>query len=506
MSRIEKRRILMVERKKQKKERLKAQAELRAKQAIEGFSSKGPETPDNAKCEYKTEAEQLEARQETAKDYLKVLQRNLPSLLIQLSEVTDYRNPKKIKHKVAVILLFGIFWFVLQKSSRRQANEELTNPVFLDNMRIFFPDLESLPHHDTVNRFLSKMNINELENILAGLIRDFIRSKKFRNYLIDNHVPIAIDGTQKHCYKFLWSEKCLEREVKEKSQYYCYTLEASLVFHNGMVLPLATEFLDFMQGDEGRDKQDCETNGFKRLAKKIKTFFPRLKVILLIDGLYATGPVMQICREYGWQFMITLKDDSLPSVWEEFNALKDFDSNQDNRHGRRWGNRRQKFIWVNDIGYLYDQMRKEQIVHVVVCEEEWEEVDNSAQIITQAKKFAWISSESLHRRNLHERCNLGARHRWGIENGGFLVEKRYGYQYEHTFSYTWNAMIGFHLLMRIGHLINVLAQYSHLLKFFWKKKGSVAFIKFLDETLRIVRLNQEWLRKCLAENYQVRYA
>ena len=203
MSRIEKRRILMVERKKQKKERLKAQAELRAKQAIEGFSSKGPDTPDNAKCEYKTEAEQLEARRETAKDYLKVLQRNLPSLLIQLSEVTDYRNPKKIKHKVAVILLFGIFWFILQKSSRRQANEELTNPVFVDNMRIFFPDLESLPHHDTVNRFLSKININELENILAGLIRDFIRSKKFRNYLIDNHVPIAIDGTQKHYYKFL---------------------------------------------------------------------------------------------------------------------------------------------------------------------------------------------------------------------------------------------------------------------------------------------------------------
>ena len=115
MSRIEKRRILMVERKEQKKERLKAQAKLRGKQAIEGFSNKRSDTPDNAKCEYETEAEQLEARQQAVKDYLKVLQRNLPSLLIRLSEVTDYRNPKKIKHKVAVILLFGIFWFILQK-------------------------------------------------------------------------------------------------------------------------------------------------------------------------------------------------------------------------------------------------------------------------------------------------------------------------------------------------------------------------------------------------------
>jgi hypothetical protein len=505
MSRIEKRCILMAERKKQKKARLRAQAQLRQEQAVEGLSHRGHHSPDNAKCEYKTETEEKQARQETAKDYLKVWQRNLPFLLIRLAEVTDYRNPKKIKHKVAVILLFGIFWFVLQKSSRRQANEELTNPIFLDNMRIFFPDLESLPHHDTVNRFLSMIAINELEIILAGLIRDFIRSKKFQNYLIQKHVPIAIDGTQKHCYKFLWAEECLERKIQEKSQYYCYTLEASLVFHNGMVLPLATEFLDFMQGDEGRDKQDCETNGFKRLAKRIKTFFPRLKVILLIDGLYATGPVMQICREYGWQFMITLKDDSLRSVWEEFNALKDFDAHQDNRHCRRWGNRRQRFIWVNDICYVYDQMKKEQVVHVVVCEEEWKEVDEMAQIITRHKKFAWISSDPLHWQDLHERCNLGARYRWGIENGGFLVEKRYGYQYEHPFSFHWNAMKGFHLLMRIGHLINVLAQYSHLLKALWKKKGAGAFIKFLDETLRIIRLNLVWLKKCLAENYQVRY-
>ena len=178
MSRIEKRRILIAERKKQKKARLRAQAQLRQEQAVEGLSHRGYHTPDNTKCEYKTQTEEKQARQQVAKDYLKVWQKNLPFLLIRLADVTDYRNPKKIKHKVAVILLFGIFWFVLQKSSRRQANEELTNPIFLDNMRIFFPDLESLPHHDTVNRFLSMIAINELETILAGLIRDFIRSKK----------------------------------------------------------------------------------------------------------------------------------------------------------------------------------------------------------------------------------------------------------------------------------------------------------------------------------------
>jgi hypothetical protein len=86
---------------------------------------------------------------------------------------------------VAIILLLGIFWFVFQKSSRRQANEELTNPIFLENMRLFFPELESLPHHTGVNRFLCMVDINQLEDVLVGFIKDFIRSKKFQNYLID---------------------------------------------------------------------------------------------------------------------------------------------------------------------------------------------------------------------------------------------------------------------------------------------------------------------------------
>ena len=505
MTRMQRRRIQMAERKEQKKAHLKAQAELRRKQAIEGLRGTRHITADNAKCEYQTHSEEIEARQEMVKDYCRVLQKSLPGLLIRLSKVKDYRNPKKTKHKVAVILLLGIFWFVFQKSSRRQANEELTNPTFLENMRLFFPELESLPHHDTVNRFLCMIDINQLEDVLASIIKDFIRSKKFQNYLIDKCVPIAIDGTQKHTYDFLWSEECLERTRNEKTRYYCYTLEASLVFQNGIILPLFTEFLDFMQGDELRNKQDCEVNAFKRLAEKIKAYFPRLKIILLIDGIYANGPVMEICRKYKWQFMIVLKDDSLPCVWEEFNALKNFDDNRNNRHSRKWGNRRQRFIWVNDICHVYDQMRKEEIVHIVVCEEEWEEVSENAQIITQHKKFAWISSEPLNRLNLHQRCNLGGRSRWVIENGGFLVEKRHGYQYEHAFSFNWNAMRGFHILMRIGHLINVLAQYSTLLRSLCIKKGFNAFIKFMDETFRLFRLNLEWIRNCLAENYQVRY-
>ena len=44
-------------------------------------------------------------------------------------------------------------------------------------------------------------------------------------------------------------------------------------------------------------------------------------------------------------------------------------------------------------------------------------------MVQKTTRYAWISSAPRSPENVHERCNLGARHRWGIEEG-ILVEKR----------------------------------------------------------------------------------
>ena len=88
-------------------------------------------------------------------------------------------------------------------------------------------------------------------------------------------------------------------------------------------------------------KQDRETKAFHRLAARLKAAFPRLPVLLLLDGLYPTGPVMTRCPTYHWQFMIVLQDGSLPSVWEEFHSLLPLQ--QDNEKQQNWGDRQQHF-------------------------------------------------------------------------------------------------------------------------------------------------------------------
>ena len=117
----------------------------------------------------------------------------------------------------------------------------------------------------------------------------------------------------------------------------------------------------------------------------------------------------------------------------------------------------------------------------MVCTEQWQAVDENAQIVTKTSKHAWLSSRPLNRHNVHERCNLAARYRWGIESC-ILVEKHQGYAYEHSFAKDWNAMRGYHYLMRIAHLLNTLARYSTALAGAFREMGIQAFTRFVRTT------------------------
>jgi hypothetical protein len=115
----------------------------------------------------------------------------------------------------------------------------------------------------------------------------------------------------------------------------------------------------------------------------------------------------------------------------------------------------------------------------------------------------WISSQPLRWDNVHERCNLGARYRWGIEVS-MQVEKRRGYYYEHPFSYTWNAMKGYHYLMRLAHLFNAIAQATKRVARQIRRLGVQAFLSLVRETCANPWLRPSWLQQFVATPSQLR--
>ncbi len=503
-----------------KAETLEHQAAIEARRAERG--KKASETwnwrkPDrdiwNRKCQFETAEEEVEDRYEVAAETLKVYRRYLPGILKDLSEIKDPRNPKQIGHSLSLLMLYGIFMYVFHKSSRRDADKDM-NMVFMENMRVFFPKLDSIPHSVSLARLLAVINVAQIEEAAVNLVNRLIRSKKFKNYMVGRKYIIGVDGTQKFTREYEWCKNSLKRHKKGQpegvNQYYAYALEACLILPGGLSIPFMTEFLDRDEyKDNGIDtkkqKQDSERKAFYRLANRLKEYFPHLKIAVTLDGLYANGPVVELCRNYQWDYMVVLKDGSLKSVWEYIEPLKKEGKLEE--YCQTINDVEQRFYWMNGIDYRFgDNGTKAQKLNLVICEETCIKTDEkTGQKVRKTKKFAWLSEKEINRRNVHKRCNLMGRPRWNIEVQN-LVEKHHGYAYEHCFSYDWETMKGFHYLMHLAHIINVLTLSSEGLAKRVKEKGVRSFIRTQWLVFSGTILDIEKLKNLIPERYQIRLA
>jgi hypothetical protein len=470
----------------QRTARRKAQRQLRKRQRAAGISTASHPSRPNRNSPYQTIEQEEQARIEAVVEHARLIRRQLATLLAELSQIPDPRKPFLLTHKLTTLMVYGILMFVLHSGSRRKTNEKFTAPAMKDALMQLFPDLESVPHHQTLFRLLSDIDPERIETAQMALVASLMREKKFRDHLVEGRYLIAIDGTQKLVRRQLPADRWLQRKVgaegKKRTQYYVYVLEANLVLSNGVTIPLMSEFLDYHQGDSEREKQDCEQRGFFRLAERLKKAFPHLPIMVLLDGLFPTGPVISRCRHYRWRFMIVLKDGSLPYVWQEYQGLRRLLGEQE-RLSQRWGERDQQFELVNEIDYHYgDKQKRRLTVHLAVCRESWPAVQEQNKVVQCSRKWAWLSDAPFRRETTHLRCNLAGRHRWAIEEG-ILVEKCQGYQYEHCYAENWNAMRGYHYLMRIAHLLNVLASLSSSLAAGFKERGAQGFIEWIRTTL-----------------------
>ena len=458
----------------EKRQEKRAQEQALRKKELEakGFNFVGSEEYHkkraiaNRKRGYETPEDEKLDRQDCVEAALKVYQRTLPIILKRLSKIKDPRQPKKVKHSLTVLMIYGILMFVYQMSSLRDANKEMSTAIFFENMNAMFPDFETMPHADTLSRLLERINVEEIEESLLELFEQLIKKKKFKNYLINKSYVIAIDGTQKFVRTEKWSEEPLIRHVgKDKhEQYFVYVIEAVVILENGITLPLMSEFLNNADYREvSSDKQDCERKAFYRFAERIKQRFPKLKISVTMDGLYACGPVIKTCIDKGWDYMLVFKEGSMKDTWREAMGLIKYTPENIREH--HCGGRRQVYRWINDLDYNYgNNGRNKARLHVVICCETWEETSRTTgKTTSNTTRYAWLSGKKITKTNVETRCLKIGRYRWKIENN-FLVMKHQGYQYEHCFSYKWNAMVGFHHLMQIGRFINVLLVHSELLE------------------------------------------
>jgi len=228
-------------------DRRRAQQALRRSQQSAGIHKRSHTTRPNRTSPYETVEQEGQARTQAVIEQVRLIREKLPTLLKELSRIPDPRNPLFLRHKLTTLMVYGILMFVLQTGSRRRSNETLSAPAMKEALQALFPDLESLPHHDTLYRLLARIQPERIEEAQVALVGSLIRDKKFSAYLVDGCYPIAIDGTQKMVRRLQPDDPWLQRQVgaegKKRTQYYVYVLEANLVLSNRVSIPLMSEFL-----------------------------------------------------------------------------------------------------------------------------------------------------------------------------------------------------------------------------------------------------------------------
>lgn len=374
------------------------------------------------------------------------------------NRVVDPRDQSKITYPLVAMCFVGVQMFLFRLGARRQIKEKLRdNGRSIEKYQELFA-IGNAPHGDSLNYLFKQLSVEHVQKVVSGMTQTLIRKKLLYPYRLFGYYLVAIDGTGMLTFPNRHCPHCLEYHHRSGTIYYHHVLEAKLVTDNGFAFSLMTEFVENQAPNW--TKQDCELKAFYRLAERLKTCCPHLPVCLLADGLFANGPTFSLCQRYHWQYIISLKDDDLPSVNQEFTALMPL--LPDHHRTLVSGDYReieQKFSWANDIAYQ-DTERNVHTLSVLQCLET-KPIPQRGVITT---KFKWVTNFALTSDTAPILANKGGRLRWKIENEGFNCQKHGGFELEHAYSTHVNAHKIFYFFMQIAHIIFQLLQKGSLLR------------------------------------------
>ena len=381
-------------------------------------------------------------------DMMRIVQHFFAGLGSWLDEMDDPRNQSYILYTQADLVWMGLLKNMCSVKTMRSMEDNFNTETCIETLKLLSGDraLEEMPHSDTLNYYLGKLSPQCLADIRKRMIKSLIRGKSFyKAKLLGKYWRVILDGTGLFYFKERHCESCLvttvkNEEGKEEKRYCHKVLEAKIVLGENLILSLDTEFIE----NEGEDisKQDCEINAAKRLLKRLKKEYARLPVCIQGDALYAAETVMGICRENGWEYILTQKETRQGLLWESYEWIAGGGGKTEIKNiGKEMGR-------GGYINHVEETAGKKETANIY--EYQYERRDKEGK--STAAGFRWITSIELTKRNLEEMIHAG-RGRWKIENEGFNNQKNGIYDIGHLNSHNRTAMKNHYLLTQIADII-----------------------------------------------------
>ena len=405
-----------------------------------------------------------------------IIKKYLPNLLDKFEKLTDVRHQSYITYNMKTICVTRLFGLIcgLTSLSNISSDKFNTDACIKNLSNICTAKLADLPYWETIQDVFMNIKIFELKDIQKYIVKTLLRSKMFDKYKFEGAFQLLFDGTGLSNHNYNLNGNCLQRKHKDgKVSYYKYVLECKLVVGN-IVISLDSEFIENKKMLTEKQKQDCETKAFKRMIKRIKENYLKFKFIITGDGLYATTPIINICKNYHWFYIFNLKPDRLKEINDAFE-----------------GNIRLLNETTKPNYFLSSNIEFNKNIFNV-----FKYIETKKNKITT---FRYISNIQVNDDNIDKVVKLG-RQRWKIENEGFYTQKHRTFDITHLNSRNDNSMKCHYYFIQFAHTIRQLLELGNILTKSLKlkiKEVSANLLKSLTST--ISDLND------LQTNFQLRF-
>lgn len=457
-------------------ERRKRERKLQKEYNDKNIRIKSNKTFKKSECFTRKQRRELLKDKNLLKELLKIIRKYFPQLFSMFSSLTDKRHKSYITYTMRTIIITRLLALLCGITTMTEINSKFHTEDTIHNLStICNQHLEEIPDWQTIQDVIEQLNYSEIDDIRKYIFYALLRSKMFDRFRYNGCIQLIVDATGLTSLDYNLNGNCLTKTRDGKVKYYKYVLEAKAVFGN-VVISIDSEWIENTSLNNENQKQDCEINAFKRMAKRIKKTYPKLKFIVTGDALYATTPMITICKDNKWHYIFNLKKDRLKNVYGEF---------EDNINYKNEVTKKDYYLssGIEFNGNILNAFR-------------YIESKN-----TKITIFNYVSDLKITNKNIEQIVSMG-RKRWKIENEGFNIQKNGTFNISHLCSRFENALKIHYLFIQIAHTIRQLLEYgSILLKELKLKTKKEISSKIIDQLISYQNTNLN----ILETNFQLRF-
>jgi hypothetical protein len=315
--------------------------------------------------------------------------------------------------------------------------------------------------------------------------------------------PHAVDENSKNCCPYCLPRIHNKGKPEEKTYWLHNCVNIALIFPSGLqlpiyVYPLKSEQMSLKPTEsEEKLKQECELLAAYAIFPKLKQKLGKLPITVLTDSLYANEPIIQLCEELRWGYLIVRQEGSLKTVCKKCNELEKSDLYQKSYQAaqiikmKNGGCKEQRVKWFNRVA-----VGKESYTNVLRFEEIVK--DSNGKIIKKGYfKTEWLTSTMITKGNcfaLVKRGRMRADHEDihnTLKNRGFKAKHDYARANPHTWL-IWK------LLMFIAFWIFEVYGFTNIAK---AAKGSRSWKDFAEDLFSDIK-KVSWEKIALSPTFQ----